>query len=270
MWLALVTHPLLDAMTVYGTQLALPFTNHPYGVGWALASRGSGQGRGRGTACGFARGLTANSVGLVISTAYLVWGVAVQQHVSQIASASLASPGIRAESLLVTPTAFNTVLWRVVAVSGDSYHEGFYSLLDKTPQVAFDAYPRGNAVATELSGMEGVQRLKGFTKGFFALRDEAGRVLISDLRMGQEPDYLFTFAVAEKRSAAVPLAVPEQLGRRGDIKCRLSWMGQRIAGTAPPPPAKFCGNSAPLWHAGCGCEASQNTRFSRQNIFIYE
>ncbi len=33
MWLALVTHPLLDAMTVYGTQLALPFTNHPYGVG---------------------------------------------------------------------------------------------------------------------------------------------------------------------------------------------------------------------------------------------
>jgi membrane-bound metal-dependent hydrolase YbcI (DUF457 family) len=29
----LVTHPLLDAMTVYGTQLALPFTNHPYAVG---------------------------------------------------------------------------------------------------------------------------------------------------------------------------------------------------------------------------------------------
>ena len=32
MWLALVTHPLLDSMTVYGTQLALPFTQHPYGV----------------------------------------------------------------------------------------------------------------------------------------------------------------------------------------------------------------------------------------------
>jgi inner membrane protein len=33
LWLALVTHPLLDAMTVYGTQLALPFTNRPFGVG---------------------------------------------------------------------------------------------------------------------------------------------------------------------------------------------------------------------------------------------
>ena len=29
----LITHPLLDATTVYGTQLWLPFTNHPVGVG---------------------------------------------------------------------------------------------------------------------------------------------------------------------------------------------------------------------------------------------
>ena len=251
MWLALLTHPLLDAMTVYGTQLGLPFTNHPYGVGsvfiidplytlpllfgagWALAGRGS------------RRGLRANAVGLTLSTAYLAWGAAAQQHVSQIASASLAAQGIRAESLLVTPTAFNTVLWRAVALSGDSYHEGFYSLLDKTPQVAFNAYPRGNALAAELSGVESVQRLKGFTHGFFALREEAGRVLISDLRMGQEPDYTFTFAVAEKRSAAVPLAAPEQLGRRGDIKCSLSWLGQRIASAAVPPPVRLCAFAAP-------------------------
>lgn len=32
-WLALVTHPLLDLMTVYGTQILLPFTDQPYGVG---------------------------------------------------------------------------------------------------------------------------------------------------------------------------------------------------------------------------------------------
>jgi inner membrane protein len=91
MWLALVTHPLLDAMTVYGTQLALPFSNHPYGVGsvfiidplytvpllvggmWALVSRGA------------RRGLAANAVGLAISTAYLGWTFAAQQHVENIA-----------------------------------------------------------------------------------------------------------------------------------------------------------------------------------------
>jgi inner membrane protein len=32
-WLVLVTHPLLDTMTIYGTQLALPFSDYPFGVG---------------------------------------------------------------------------------------------------------------------------------------------------------------------------------------------------------------------------------------------
>jgi inner membrane protein len=251
MWLALVTHPLLDAMTVYGTQLALPFTNHPYGVGsvfiidplytlpllfgagWALAGRGS------------RRGLTANAVGLALSTAYLAWGVAAQQQVSRVASASLAAQGIAAEQLLVTPTAFNSLLWRVVAVAGDSYHEGFYSLLDKAPQVTFDRYPRGNALAAELKGADDVERLRAFSKGFYAMREDAGRVLISDLRMGQEPSYTFTFAVAEKRSPAVPLAQPEMVGGRGDIACSLSWLGTRMWGTPLPPPVRFCKSAKP-------------------------
>ena len=88
-------------MTVYGTQLALPFSNHPFavgsvaiidplytlpllfGAGWALASRGS------------RLGLRANVAGLVLSTAYLGWGFAAQQQVERIARASLAVAGHR-------------------------------------------------------------------------------------------------------------------------------------------------------------------------------
>jgi inner membrane protein len=251
MWLTLVTHPLLDAMTVYGTQLALPFSNHPYGVGsvfiidplytlpllfgagWALAGRGS------------RRGLRANALGLMLSTVYLAWGVAAQQQVSRVASASLAAQGIAAEQVLVTPTAFNSLLWRIVAVAGDSYHEGFYSLLDQAPQVPFDRYPRGNALAAELQGADGVQRIRAFSKGFYAMREDGGRVLISDLRMGQEPSYVFTFAVAEKHSPAVPLASPQQLEGRGDIACSLSWLGKRMWGDPLPPPVRFCAKAAP-------------------------
>ncbi len=32
-WLSLMTHPLLDAFTVYGTQLWLPFSDYPVGIG---------------------------------------------------------------------------------------------------------------------------------------------------------------------------------------------------------------------------------------------
>jgi inner membrane protein len=242
LWLVLVTHPMLDAMTVYGTQIALPFSDHPYGagsifiidplytlpllagVGWALSARGS------------AAGMRANAWGLALSTAYLVWGVAAQQQVNRVASASLADQGIVAERVLVTPAPFNSLLWRVVAVAGDHYHEGFYSLLDHEPKMAFDRFERGNALAAELPLHDGVQRIRRFSKGFYRLSQEGGRVLISDLRMGLEPAYTFTFAVAERHSAAVPLTLPEQVGARPDLGRLLPWLWRRMWGEVLPPP----------------------------------
>ncbi len=241
LWLALVTHPLLDAMTVYGTQLALPFSNHPFGVDsvfiidllytmpllvgviWVLATRGSHRGR------------IANGVGLLLSTAYLAWGFVAQQQVAQIARAALAQQGIVVEHLLVTPTPFNTVLWRVVAVAGDGYHEGFYSLLDDQPKIEFDRFPRGNALAAELQGIDGVQRIVAFTKGFYKLEQRGSRLLISDLRMGQEPNYSFTFAVAERHSPPVALAQPEQMSMALDITRSLNWLWRRALGEQLPP-----------------------------------
>jgi inner membrane protein len=240
--LALLSHPLLDAMTVYGTQLALPFSDHPYGVGsifiidplytlpllvgaaWALATRAS------------PRGLAANLCGLALSTAYLGWGVAAQHQVSRIALASLAAQGVAAERVLVTPSPFNSVLWRVVAVTGDEVHEGFYSFFDPTARMQFDRFDRGRALADELSGNEGVQRVRTFSQGFYKLHQDGARVLISDLRMGQEPAYIFSFAVAERHSAAVPLAAPQQLGARLDFRRGLPWLWRRMWGEPVAPP----------------------------------
>jgi inner membrane protein len=242
MWLVLVTHPLLDGMTVYGTQLALPFSNHPFGVGsvfiidplytlplmvgavWALASRAS------------PRGLAANAAGLVLSTAYLGWGVVAQQQVERVARASLAAQGIAAERVLVTPAPLSTLLWRVVAVAGEHYHEGYRSLLDDTPQMSFDRFDRGRALAAELQGIDGVQRIAAFSHGFYKVDQRGSQVLISDLRMGQEPAYTFTFAVAERHSAAVPLNPPVQLGMRPDIARTWAWLWRRALGEPLPPP----------------------------------
>jgi inner membrane protein len=252
MWLVLVTHPLLDAMTVYGTQLGLPFTNAPFGVGsvfiidplytvpllvggvWALATRSH------------RTGLKANAVGLLLSTAYLAWGVVAQQIVMRVAENSLALSGITAERLLVTPTAFNTLLWRVVAIEGDSYREGYYSLLDPwgqdaTAPILFDTHPRGNALADAARNIEGVQRLRAFTQGFYALRRDNNRLVISDLRMGQEPAYTFAFAVANYQGTLlVPLIPAEQLASRPDLDCALPWLGRRLLGEVLPTLARFC------------------------------
>jgi inner membrane protein len=242
LWLALVTHPLLDVMTVYGTQLALPFTSHPFavgsvaiidplytlpllvGAGWALASRGS------------TAGLRANALGLVLSTAYLGWGLVAQQQVERIAHASLQAQGISAERMLVMPTTFNSLLWRVLVVDGAHYHEGFHSLLDAQTTMHFDRFDRGADLAAGVSGIDGVQRIAAFSKGFYKLQAEGGRIVISDMRMGQEPAYIFSFAVAQRQSPPVPLPVPEAVGRRPDVQRALPWLWRRMWGEPLPPP----------------------------------
>lgn len=241
-WLALVTHPLLDTMTVYGTQLALPFSDRPFGVGsvfiidplytlpllagagWALTSRGS------------TRGLKANAAGLLLSTAYLAWGVAAQAHVERVARDSLAAQGMTAEKVLVTPTPLNSVLWRVVVLAGPHYHEGFYSLLDAEPQITFDRFERGAALSTALQDIDGVQRIAAFSKGFYKLHADDGRLFVTDLRMGQEPSYTFTFAVAERNNGVRPLARSEQLGARMDLGRGLPWLWRRAWGEPLRPP----------------------------------
>jgi inner membrane protein len=130
LWLALVTHPLLDVLTLYGTRLALPFSDHPFSIGsvffvdpavttpWLVgvlvAVVSSRQ----------AATLRANRIGLAVGALYLGWTVAAQHFVLLQARASLAAAGIVAERTLATPTAFNTLLWRVVAIDGNTMHEG--------------------------------------------------------------------------------------------------------------------------------------------------
>jgi inner membrane protein len=242
MALALLTHPLLDGFTVYGTQLLLPFSNHPYGLGsvfiidpivtlawlggtaWALATRGS------------AAGLRANLVGLALGTAYLGWGVVAQQQVERLAHQSLQAQGVQAERVLVTPAAFSSLLWRVVALADDQVLEGFHSLLDAPGPLHFDRFARGSALDAELGPIDRAQRIRDFSHGFYKVQAQDERVLITDLRMGLEPNYTFSFAVAERASPLHALPVPQAAGRRADLGQALPWFWRRLQGERLPPP----------------------------------
>lgn len=241
-WAVLITHPLLDAVTVYGTQLLLPFTDEPLGVGslfiidplYTLPLLA-------GTIAALylksgPRALRANLAGLVLSTAYVLWSAVAQQQAAATAMAALRVQGIAAQQVLVTPTPFNTLLWRVVAMTPEHYYEGFTSLLDRDLSVQFDRFDRGRPLREELRGNWFVERIAWFSDGFYRLAQEGPRVLITDLRMGQEPNYVFSFVVAEKRSAAEPLAVPSQVTRRPDVERTLRWLWPRMRGEKLPPP----------------------------------
>lgn len=242
MWLALVTHPLLDAMTVYGTQLLLPFTDHPYGVGSMfivdpLYTLPLLAGVGVALARRAWRGLGWNMAGLLLSSAYLAWSVLAQWHVRGVAEQALAARGTPATRLLVTPAPLNTLLWRVVAMHADgSYDEGFHSLLDGRRPLRLDRFAAEPGLREALRDNASVRTLARFSHGFYKLHARDGAAWIADLRMGQEPNYVFDFRVAERRGDAwVPVA-PQQQGARGDVGRTLRWLWPRMLGADLPPP----------------------------------
>ncbi|HVL59498.1 MAG TPA: metal-dependent hydrolase [Burkholderiaceae bacterium] len=246
-WLAMISHPLLDWLTVYGTQLLLPFDGTAYGLGSVfvidllvtlpLAIGLIGLWRARET-----RRYRWNAAGLAIALAYLGWSVAAQAYVTGVARDALAARGtiVPTERILVTPTPLNTVLWRIVVLHDDAqnrFYEGFYSLLDPDRHIPFEAFDRGLELRPVLEPLPPVRTMQQFTDGFYKLGRHANYLTLTDLRMGQEPHYVFRFSVARKVGDRIEPVRPDNVGgRQGDVRAALSWLWRRILGDRQPPP----------------------------------
>ena len=240
-WLALFTHPLLDWTTLYGTQLLRPFSPEPYGLGSMfiidpLYTLPLLIGLAGALRRPLPRGLSANALGLALSTAYLFWSAAAQYHVIGVAQRSLAAQGLHAERLLVTPTAFNTVLWRIVAVDGAVYHEGFHSLLDDAQPVTFDRFARGSELLHKAGSNDRLDRIRHFSQGFWRMVERDGVLRIADLRMGQEPFFFFDFEIARDQDGRYAPITPRMAGSRPDVARAVPWLWRRLLGERLPPP----------------------------------
>jgi len=247
--LILTTHAALDAFTVYGTQLLLPLTDNAVGVGslfiidpaYTLPLL-----LGVALALVWSRGgLRANHWGLALSTAYIGWSVLAQAWVTDQARESLTQAGLSHERLLVTPAPFSTLLWRIVAIDGATYHEGYYALLDRGRPVAFRSHDRGADVLDAHANHPQVRRIARFSDGFYRLRERDGRLMVADLRMGQEPSYVFEFDVGPPLlpgQTTYPVAM--QAGERGNIRVALQWLRARMTGADLPPLSDVLARSA--------------------------
>ena len=200
--LALLTHPLIDAHTAYGTQLFWPLTVPP--TSWAtlfiidplytlpllvgvlvaaINRKVSG---------------TALRVGLVVSTIYVGWSWVAQATVSRNVEDALASMQLQGAPVFLTPTPFNTLLWRAVVITDHGYLEGFDSLLVDEGTMRFTAYTSATDAIEGAGDIWAVSRLRWFAQDFVKAHIDNDRLVISDLRMGQEPTYVFSHVVAAR------------------------------------------------------------------------
>ncbi len=203
-YLVFATHVLLDSFTAYGTQIFWPLWTMPMtwstlfiidpaytlpllvGVIAALVMTRENN-----------RGHLVNRFGLVASTLYLGWTIVAKTLVETRFEAALRAQSIEYEGLFTVPSPFNSVLWRAVVRTDGRYYEAFYSLFDGDAEIRFTPHTSRDELLAGLEEHWPAQRLRWFSKGFYAVAERDGKVVVSDLRMGVEPSYVFSFAVAD-------------------------------------------------------------------------
>ena len=218
------THVLLDSFTAYGTQIFWPLVNTP--ISWStifiidplytlplIVGITAAMIMTRQTE----RGHRLNQAGLLISTIYLSWSLVAKVHVQDTVVNALNSQNIPYQRIFTTPTPFNTALWRTVVMDGSSYYEAYYSLLDGDNPIDFNRYTSDSELLSGIEDSWPVQRLQWFSKGFYTVRRQERDIVISDLRMGVEPQYVFQFKVGEISNPHAVLVSPEQIKVSWDL-----------------------------------------------------
>jgi|GEM_PF-236272 len=204
------THSLLDAFTVYGTQLLWPITEYPFGISSLFIIDLAytlplliGLGIAAYVGWNSRKARIASVCALVISSSYLAWSLVAKSTMKSILQETLVQQNMNVYAVLTTPMPLNTLLWRVVAINDQDYYVAHVAVWDSPESVDFRAYPKGEELLSDIADQWNVQRLQWFTKGFYRAELVNNEVVMTDLRMGLEDSYVFNFAVGKqvKRSA---------------------------------------------------------------------
>lgn len=203
--LVLLTHPLLDSFTTYGTQLFWPlggplsvnsiFIVDPLYTLPLLAGclvfliRPPAQ--------------RALMVGLALSTAYLAWSVVAQQVITQRALPLLADTNLKNAQLLVQPMPFNTLRWRVTAIQDDQRLEATIGFFEARTPLDLQYFPRRMELADAIKNLPEAQQFELFTKGFLDYRQDGDQITATDIRLGVPGGHPFTFVLATVRDGVV-------------------------------------------------------------------
>ena len=189
-FLVLITHTLLDSFTIYGTSLFLPFSDEKIMLGsifvidpiytlpllisfvyllirkkpWLI------------------QGKSFNTMALVFSQLYLLFGIAMQQILTPAGHA------------FATPTPFNSYLWRIVKVDEENISEYFVDIFGNQKS----AVSIKNQQSLKSISPENANKYAKFSSDFYNLKVDNNQLILQDLRMGNIKNPIFSFVIAEK------------------------------------------------------------------------
>jgi len=217
LWMSLffwtiITHPLLDIFTGYGTGLFVPVWDYriqfdtisivdpvytlPLLIAfvWLLV-------KGKPFEKRYQKSRTA----LIVSSTYLLITVVIKLTILARIDNELERQAIQSEKIMASPAIFNTFLWSVVVQDGEEFKVGYASILDTKPDITFKSIPSQHHLLPVEGQSEDVDILRKFSKGYFVVEKTEGELVVNDLRFGTTRGwidtsgaYIFTFVIKDE------------------------------------------------------------------------
>lgn len=183
---ALITHPLLDVFTVYGTQLLAPFSDHRFSfcsvpivdpvysvplllsiiAGWFIKKR-------------IDVSQTIAAAVLLFTTAYLFLGIAVHDKALHFVRSQEKNPVVRAEAFT---TMFSIFYRRIVVEEPNCFRVGFLNMLKPEP-IKWHSFEKTSVPATTLNKRE-ISIFYWFADNWVLPVLDNNSLLLCDIRFG--------------------------------------------------------------------------------------
>lgn len=222
-FLALITHPLLDCFTTYGTQLFLPFSD--YRVGFNTIFVADPMYTIPFLICLIAAGRLwrdskkrriANWLGIGLSCSYLAFTVVNKFTVDNIFRTSLEKQEIVYKRFMSSPAPLQQILWGANVEAKDGYYIGSYSHLDTKKEAQFEYLEKDFQLRKKVIDSKEMDVLRWFSNDYYVLTERENHIEYADLRFGpfdvwnvDRDSYKFIFRLKPKyEDSENPSAVP--------------------------------------------------------------
>ena len=191
-FLSIITHPMLDMFTNYGTQFLWPldlritfnsvFVIDPlYTIPFmfcliiALFMRRENPLRRKW-----------NNAGILFSTAYLLWGVIVKLTILSNSKEYFAENGIRSETAMVTPMPLTSFYWMILSEDEKNYYVGYKSLFYEFNPADIDTIKKNQVTLNRLKwpDKDYSMALRFISNGNYTTEINGDTLVFYDLRFG--------------------------------------------------------------------------------------
>jgi inner membrane protein len=210
---SLLTHPILDCFTMYGTQLFSPFTNTR--VAWSTISVADPLYTMPFIVCLLIAATYKkeanlrrkwNQLGILVSSLYLGATVINKINIDAVYREALSAQEIEVKRFVTNPAILSNVLWSCVAETDTSFYLSQYSLFDQS-EIVFTEVAKNHNLLKNKKNDETLKTLAWFSDNYYNVIPQENSLQINDLRFGvffNEENtidaYIFRFELLEGKN----------------------------------------------------------------------